>query len=774
MADIDQFTAKLTPNTISAVTNQYFDLNEPFALPRYGNTCTPYTTGRDYMKAVADAIRGAKSFIFIADWQLDYDVELDNRGDPKHPGRLSELLADALHRGVHVRVILYDSVSSELNTHDDSTQSTLHKLPKSNGSISVILQNPHTGRERLGWQILDLANGSPTDANAYFSHHQKFVVLDGKQAFVGGIDLAHGRWDTNAFKIEIDPKIHMINDAYNMQIDPARHSSQDEVSHTQIQSNGRPGFAKSFHKEGKLFDPEFQPRQPWQDVAVGIDGPGAYDVFVNFVLRWNSFAGKDTNILNEKLDAPWFEKIGGKNLLVDPMQRGSGKTAVQICRSASSVQLKSELSLWNSRHKYIQDNWKSGDKQRAKVMEEARSAWAGNHQTSIRDAMINCIRAAQGFIYIENQFFVSNCGVDSRGTACPSNNPIISELANAIGKAIQGSRPFHVWITLPEQPEGKLEEATTASQGWWAMQGLKHANNSLINRINATILAKNKKAWGIEMPIRSNNDILGILKMHGMENKWRDYLTVLNLRNYGKAYKGVITEMIYVHSKLMIVDDSVAIIGSANINDRSLNGNGDTELSAVIVDDAEAQMTDVGGGVRISTRKFARDLRIQLWKKHLGMAVDESSTGVQIENDVPLGIQVDKPLEKSSIYGIQSLSITNRMAYNTVFSHTPRNTFKVFTEGRKAYIRKHYDASKKKAVQFLDLASMPVLQPEYMTSEGRQNVDKAFGYLRKSVKGFWVEMPLDWGHQEKKTPTPPVNSPTIIAQDKNEKEYANG
>lgn len=42
------------------------------------------------------------------------------------------------------------------------------------------------------------------------------------------------------------------------------------------------------------------------------------------------------------------------------------------------------------------------------------------------------------------------------------------------------------------------------------------------------------------------------------------------------------TEIIYVHSKLMIVDDQIALIGSANINDRSLNGNRDTELAVVI------------------------------------------------------------------------------------------------------------------------------------------------------------------------------------------------
>ena len=39
------------------------------------------------------------------------------------------------------------------------------------------------------------------------------------------------------------------------------------------------------------------------------------------------------------------------------------------------------------------------------------------------------------------------------------------------------------------------------------------------------------------------------------------------------------TELIYIHSKCMIVDDDVAIIGSANINDRSMLGTRDSELA---------------------------------------------------------------------------------------------------------------------------------------------------------------------------------------------------
>lgn len=37
--------------------------------------------------------------------------------------------------------------------------------------------------------------------------------------------------------------------------------------------------------------------------------------------------------------------------------------------------------------------------------------------------------------------------------------------------------------------------------------------------------------------------------------------------------------MVYVHSKGMIVDDEYVIIGSANINQRSMEGTRDTEIA---------------------------------------------------------------------------------------------------------------------------------------------------------------------------------------------------
>ena len=63
----------------------------------------------------------------------------------------------------------------------------------------------------------------------------------------------------------------------------------------------------------------------------------------------------------------------------------------------------------------------------------------------------------------------------------------------------------------------------------------------------------------------------------GRLNFVRKHLTLLNLRNWTMLKDPVtkkdrpVTEQIYVHSKLLIADDLVAILGSANINDRSLS-----------------------------------------------------------------------------------------------------------------------------------------------------------------------------------------------------------
>lgn len=59
-----------------------------------------------------------------------------------------------------------------------------------------------------------------------------------------------------------------------------------------------------------------------------------------------------------------------------------------------------------------------------------------------------------------------------------------------------------------------------------------------------------------------------------------EYLSIYGLRNHGMMPNNIpATEIIYIHSKLMIVDDLFVIMGSANINDRSMLGKRDSEIA---------------------------------------------------------------------------------------------------------------------------------------------------------------------------------------------------
>jgi phospholipase D1/2 len=51
------------------------------------------------------------------------------------------------------------------------------------------------------------------------------------------------------------------------------------------------------------------------------------------------------------------------------------------------------------------------------------------------------------------------------------------------------------------------------------------------------------------------------------------------LRTHGCINDIPLTELIYVHSKAFVIDDKYALIGSANINDRSMLGFRDSELA---------------------------------------------------------------------------------------------------------------------------------------------------------------------------------------------------
>jgi phosphatidylserine/phosphatidylglycerophosphate/cardiolipin synthase-like enzyme len=74
---------------------------------------------------------------------------------------------------------------------------------------------------------------------------------------------------------------------------------------------------------------------------------------------------------------------------------------------------------------------------------------------------------------------------------------------------------------------------------------------------------------------------------------------------------------IYVHAKAVVVDDVWAMVGSANLNRRSWTH--DSEVACAVVDQRPdlREPTDPGG-LGDGARVFARELRLRLWREHLG------------------------------------------------------------------------------------------------------------------------------------------------------------
>jgi phosphatidylserine/phosphatidylglycerophosphate/cardiolipin synthase-like enzyme len=157
------------------------------------------------------------------------------------------------------------------------------------------------------------------------------------------------------------------------------------------------------------------------------------------------------------------------------------------------------------------------------------------------------------------------------------------------------------------------------------------------------------------------------------QQDWTRYLTLLNLRTWETLNGRVVTEQIYVHSKLLIADDRVAILGSANINDRSLQGNRDSELAVIVRDSTPAQ-AKLDGKCQHTVSKAIHQLRIDLWKKHFGLAITENSG---VGPATGLEKYLEQPAAKKTWQAIQRQAQENTELYNRVFDFIPQNISQV-------------------------------------------------------------------------------------------------
>jgi phosphatidylserine/phosphatidylglycerophosphate/cardiolipin synthase-like enzyme/uncharacterized membrane protein YdjX (TVP38/TMEM64 family) len=124
------------------------------------------------------AIAQAKRTVFILGWDFDSRIKLVPGGaSDGFPDELGPFLREVVkrERGLHMYVLSWDFVMLFATSRE---WLPLYKLgwkthPAPRLSFRLDSKHPVSG-----------------------SHHQKVVVVDDAVAFVGGLDLAHGRWDT--------------------------------------------------------------------------------------------------------------------------------------------------------------------------------------------------------------------------------------------------------------------------------------------------------------------------------------------------------------------------------------------------------------------------------------------------------------------------------------------------------------------------------------------------------------------------------------------------
>ena len=140
-----------------------------------GNHVRPLVHGRTYFPALAEALAdaGPGDLVLFADWRGDPDEKLTDDGPT-----IAEALAAAARRGATVKGLLWRSHLDRLRFSTEENRDLSTDVNEAGGEVL------------LDQRVRPLG-----------SHHQKFLVIRYAQhpqddvAFVGGIDVAHGRRD---------------------------------------------------------------------------------------------------------------------------------------------------------------------------------------------------------------------------------------------------------------------------------------------------------------------------------------------------------------------------------------------------------------------------------------------------------------------------------------------------------------------------------------------------------------------------------------------------
>ncbi|UJR32480.1 hypothetical protein I4U23_019942 [Adineta vaga] len=701
---------------------------DSFAPKRQQQYAQWFINGQSYMEALAKAILSAREEIFISDWWLSPEIMLIRPFQDKSM-RLDNLLGKRAEEGIRVYVLIFKDIVKVVGLNSLHTKRKLISKSPTKKNIKVIRHPDH--------RILP-----GTESSFLFSHHEKTVVIDQRLAFIGGIDLCWGRWDTDDYRLvdlsgenitELKPPEQLAEQPEEeSQKDEAAVDTTGEMAENSSDNNlisellsdptnseherkhRRKSIWQDFFKRKQMNDTDddenSSDEEPNDEVSddqpqaiVGITPVADSDCrffigkdYSNYYQKDFEFVEKyDEDYIDRKLSPrmPWHDEAlvvlgeAARDCARHFIQRWNIHKADKFRFNDSYPYLlpktynDPELSDPSIFHDIL-PNDRSPIRIDAQCVRSA-SYWSCGIESverSIHDAYIHMIENAQHYIYIENQFFVTIAEEDT------IKNDIGDALYQRIVRAHTNREKFRIFIVLPLLP-GFANSNAVQAELYYIMRSINKGEQSLYQRL---------KQYGITNP--------------------EEYVTFYGMRNWDILMGSLITEIIYVHSKLLIADDRMCICGSANINDRSFQGTRDSEI-CLVVNDIEMIDSHLNGqleqvGVFCST-----------WRKKLFRQI----LGIQDEDK----INIDDPCSDELYEYFRRIAKHNTEVYEEVFNAVPTNQIRRFAD-IEAYNKRSklketdpYTAHDKcKQIQGfivefpIDFLADDVIKPKWNTSEG--------------------------------------------------------
>ncbi|GAB1215605.1 hypothetical protein ATERTT37_004796 [Aspergillus terreus] len=748
---------------------------QSFAPIREGNKVKWYVDALDYLWAVSIALEQAKEVIYIEDWWLSPELFLRRPPYETQEWRLDQVLKRRAEAGVKIYVIVYKEVNQALTCNSAHTKHALRNLcPEGSpgyGNIKILRHPDHNIFENAA------------DMTLYWAHHEKFIVIDYSLAFIGGIDLCFGRWDANQHPLADVHPSNMKNEIFPGQ-DFNNNRIMDFQSVGQWQAN-----ELSKAEYGRM------PWHDVAMGLMGDCVYDIAEHFVlrwNFIKRdkykrdkgvdWLTLEGRLGD--DEDLVAVQRPKYPCGDYVQHPFQPLStkplgkqGNARAQIIRSSAdwSSGILTEHSIQNAYKEiiskaehfvYIENQFftlvtATGDQQRPILNTIGRS---------IVDACVRAGKEGRKFRVIIVIPAIPGFAGDLRQNEATGTRAIMDYQYKSINRgehsifgqiSAQGVDPKQHVFVFNLRAYDRINK-TPALEALEKEAGVTY--NDIQRGIAESIMSDSvhpavgkegdKNEVDYDNAQQEREERLAKLRRYEEQSerhqedygyKSKDTVAHTTMLNGGKMsdepWEGdpeaekdnFVQEELYVHGKVCIVDDRIAICGSANINDRSQLGYHDSEL-AIVVEDQDL-IDSTMDGKPFKAARLAATLRRQLWREHLGLLPAQDYDASQHPNAQPPNVCMNQILEgpendfvtdplNDALWDTWTGQATvNTEMYRVLFRADPDDNIKNFEE------YDHFRPAKGRKMGHL-------FDPYQPAKDVREKLDQ--------IKGHLVWMPLDF------------------------------